>query len=169
MTTEELSSKHYPDSFSAVSVKLPLVLLSPVEASTSLAAPAPKAHASLSPTTHPRFLGRQYRSTMERPHWSYYNDGTYPSAEDLPWPAMTLRDACLWRARLVDELPEHQQELITLHDIAQGHTISPITSTLIPVPQREGVFQRSNMIYTTQIARLDGRAAHADTDRLLAP
>ena len=106
---------------------------------------------------------------MEPAHWSHYDDGTYPSAEDLPWPAMTLRDACLWRARLVDELPEHQQELITLHDIAHGHTISPITSTLIPLPQREGVSKRSNMIYTTQIARLDGRAARADTNRLLAP
>ena len=106
---------------------------------------------------------------MKRAHWSHYDDGTYPSAVDLPWPAMTLRDACLERARLVDELPEHQDEIVTLHDIAHGYTFSPKTNTLIPVPQREGVFQRSNMIYTTQIARLDGRAAHADTDRLLAP
>lgn len=101
---------------------------------------------------------------MKRAHWSHYDDGTYPSAVDLPWPAMTLRDACLERARLVDELPEHQQELIVLKHIASGYTFSPKTNTLIPVPQREGVFRRSNMIYTTQIARLDGTAAHADTD-----
>lgn len=82
---------------------------------------------------------------------------------------MTLRDACLERARLVNELPEHQQQSITLHDIAHGYTISSITSTLIPVPQREGVFRRFNMIYTTQIARLDGRATHRDTRWLLAP
>ena len=106
---------------------------------------------------------------MKRDHWSHYDDGTYPSAVDLPWPAMTLRDACLERARLVDELPEHQQELIVLKDIASGYTFSPNTNTLIPVPQREGVFRRNNMIYTTQIARLDGMAAHAHRDRLLAP
>ena len=69
---------------------------------------------------------------------------------------MTLRDACLWRAGVVDELPEHQHHLVTLLDIASGYTISPTTSTLVPVPWRQGVFQRSNMIYTTQIARLDG-------------
>jgi hypothetical protein len=95
---------------------------------------------------------------MRRAHWSQYDDGTYPSAEELPWPAVTLKDACLWRAGVVDELPVHQHHLITLLDIASGYTISPITNTLVPVPWRQGVFQRSNMIYTTQIARLDGRA-----------
>ena len=103
---------------------------------------------------------------MKRAHWSQYDYGTYPSAEELPWPAMTLRDACLWRAGLVDELLVHQHHLITLLDIASGYTISPTTKTLVPVPWRQGVFQRSTMIYTTQIARLDGRAAQAY--RLLA-
>lgn len=101
--------------------------------------------------------------TMKRSHWSQYNDGTYPSADELPWPAMTLRDACLWRASLVDELPEHQHQLITLLDIANGFTISPITNTLVPVPQRIGVFQRLDMIYTTQIARLDGTSTHTES------
>lgn len=93
-------------------------------------------------------------------HWWQYDDGTYPSAEEEPWPAMTLREACLWRAGIVDELPEEQHQLITLLDIARGYTISPVTKSVVPVPWRHGLFRWSNMIYTTQIARLDGTAAH---------
>jgi hypothetical protein len=104
---------------------------------------------------------------MKLAHWSHYDDGTYPSAEELPWPALTLREACLWRAYLVDNLdivdslPERAAQLITLLDIARGFTISPVTNLLEPVPVRQvRVFVRSAMIYTTQIARLDGKAAH---------
>jgi L-2-hydroxyglutarate oxidase LhgO len=104
---------------------------------------------------------------MKRAHWSHYDDGTYPSAEELPLPALTLGEACLWRAYLVDnldvvdDLPEHADQLITLLDIARGYTISPVTNKLVPVPVRQvRAFVRSAMIYTTQIARLDGKAAH---------
>jgi hypothetical protein len=103
---------------------------------------------------------------MKLAHWSHYDDGTYPSAEELPWPAMTLREACLWRAYIVDildgvdDLPEHADQLIKLHDIARGYTISPLTNVLVPVPvEQVQEFVRSTMIYTTQIARLDGKAA----------
>ena len=134
-------------------MKLPKVLLPLIEASTSLAAPARPIGPRETQPYHT--LGTSTEDTMKRAHWSHYDDGTYPSAQ--PWPVMTFRDACLWRAGLVDELPEHQHVLITLKDIANGHTISPTTNTLVPVPQRKGVFRRSNMIYTTQIARLDGK------------